>query len=129
MANVKTQTAIADTREPNALERNGAASLSDRVQSLRLDGRGTSNRPAGTLIPWGLSVILLLMTAGFGFRTYKLNPPGDEPATNTGETGKRDTDTLPVNVGSGQVASSGAVALQAKGYVIPRIKSKSAPIR
>ncbi len=127
MANVKTQTAVADTREPNTLERNGAASLSDRVQSLRLDGRGTSNRSASALIPWGLSVILLLMTAGFGFRTYKLNPPGDEPAANTSETRKRDTDSVPVNVASGQVASSGAVALQAKGYVIPAHQIQVSP--
>src|SRR5260370_5023638 len=57
---------------------NGAASFTDRVRSLRLAGRGSSGRSKNSLIPWGLSAILLLTALGLGYRTYRAGPPGGE---------------------------------------------------
>src|SRR4051794_36892970 len=71
----------ADPASPEAREaapRNGAASLSDRVRSLRLADRAAAPaRSRGALIPWGLSAILLVVTLLFGYRTYRLSPTVD----------------------------------------------------
>ncbi|MFO0930737.1 MAG: efflux RND transporter periplasmic adaptor subunit [Gemmataceae bacterium] len=94
--------------------------LSDRVRSLRLGNRD-AGRPSRTRwLPWIVSLVLLLTTAAFGYRAYRVTPivvSGDAPAA------ARKVDA-PAN-GSApaapttSVASSGDVVLQAKGYVIP----------
>lgn len=114
----------------NATARDGAATLSDRVRSLRLDGRGSrAGRARGGLLPWGLCGILLLTTAALGYRTYRMAPsveaadggsaaikPGTTPAAN----GSPSTNST-------SVASSGSVALQAKGYITPAHQVQVSP--
>jgi HlyD family secretion protein len=108
-------------------ERNG--SLSDRVRSLRLaDRTASSGRLQTTRLAWGMCGILLLTTTGFGYRTYRLAPSGGEPAPRTGEVAPAasasSADAPPT---SDTVASSGGVALQAKGYIIPAHKVQVSP--
>jgi multidrug resistance efflux pump len=81
---------------------NGAATLSDRVRSLRLGNRPQARAPRRALVPWALCLVLLLTTVAFAYRSYRGAP---EAATGPGP--------------STAVAASGEVVLQAKGYVIP----------
>ena len=95
---------------------NGAASLRDRVRSLRLSERApetTRSSFAVTLLPWGLCVILTGVAAAFGVRAYTTAPaPASAPAD---DSSKKDG----ASSASGGVASSGDVALEAKGYITP----------
>src|SRR5579871_399373 len=99
-------------------DRNG--SLSDRVRSLRLGESGAkSTRPKTAALAWGICGILAVTTAGFGYRTYRLNPPGGEAAPRTGDATPAAATTAPsLPAATGSVASSGGLALQAKGYII-----------
>jgi HlyD family secretion protein len=92
--------------------RNGPASLSDRVRSLRLQDRPAGGSRGGAL-PWALSAILLLTTAAFGYYAYRVTPaaPGPDAPADKGGTGAAPS--------AGSVASSGEVVLQAKGYIVP----------
>jgi HlyD family secretion protein len=107
---------------------NGDASLTDRVRSLRLAGRGSSGRSRSALIPWGLSAILLLVAVGLGYRTYRAVPPGGEDparAVNPATAGSASSGS-----GTGStsaLASSGNVAHQAKGYIIPAHQIQVSP--
>jgi HlyD family secretion protein len=96
---------------------NGTASLRDRVRSLRLSERAPENhRPstAATLLPWGLCVILLGVAGAFGVRAYTITPaPTSAPAADS--TKKEEASSA----GGGDLASSGDVALEAKGYITP----------
>jgi HlyD family secretion protein len=108
-------------------QRNG--SLSDRVRSLRLSERaGNADRPKTATFAWGLCGILLLTTAGFGYRTYRLGQFGDKSAPRTTEAAAEKSaaggDSASVST---SVASSGGLALQAKGYIIPAHKVQVSP--
>ncbi len=95
---------------------NGTASLRDRVRSLRLSERAPEGKRtsfAAVLLPWGLCVILLAVTAAFGYRAYT-NAPTETAAPVPDSTTK---DTAPSV--TGDLASSGDVVLEAKGYIIP----------
>jgi multidrug resistance efflux pump len=70
-----------------------------------------------------LCAVLLAMTAAFGYRTYRLTPAGGE-TTASGTDASKPTATAG---GSSAVASSGAVALVSKGYVIPAHKIQISP--
>jgi multidrug resistance efflux pump len=107
---------------------NGDASLSDRVRSLRLAGRAAAGRSKSTLIPWGLSVILLLTALGLGYRTYRTAPPGGEDPGRGVNAGLNGSASSPSGTASGgAVAASGSVALQAKGYIIPAHQIQVSP--
>src|SRR3984957_14593761 len=96
---------------------NGSATLRDRVRSLRLSERAPEGKRtsfAAVLLPWGLCLILLAVTAAFGYRAYT-NAPADAPAPVADSTTK---DAAAPGITS-DVASSGDVALEAKGYIIP----------
>jgi HlyD family secretion protein len=96
---------------------NGSASLRDRVRSLRLSERapeGKRTSLAAVLLPWGLCLILLAVTAAFGYRAYT-NTPTEAPAPTADSTTK---DGAAATV-TGDRASSGDVVLEAKGYIIP----------
>ncbi|MFO0846750.1 MAG: efflux RND transporter periplasmic adaptor subunit, partial [Gemmataceae bacterium] len=88
--------------------------LSDRVRSLRLAGRGATPAPRSQALPWAFSFVLLLTTAAFGYRAYRVGPAPAEPAPV--ETVKP-TANAPVPTSS--AATAGEVVLQSKGYVIP----------
>jgi HlyD family secretion protein len=96
---------------------NGSSTLRDRVRSLRLSERAPEGKRASfaaVLLPWGLCLILLAVTAAFGYRAYT-NAPAEAPAPTADSTAK-DAATPGV---TGDVASSGDVVLEAKGYIIP----------
>ncbi len=108
-------------------DRNG--SLSDRVRSLRLGESGAkSTRPKTAALAWGICGILAVTTAGFGYRTYRLNPPGGEAAPRTGDATPAAATTAPsLPAATSSVASSGGLALQAKGYIIAAHKVQVSP--
>jgi multidrug resistance efflux pump len=93
----------------------GTPSLKDRVRSLRLGDPGAAPRrsPARGL-PWALCVILLLVTALFGYRAYRVGPaPAPAPKAEQGKGGGS-----PSTGGEGaSTAAPGDVVLPAKGYV------------
>ena len=96
---------------------NGSSTLRDRVRSLRLSERAPEGKRtsfAAVLLPWGLCLILLGVTAAFGYRAYT-NAPLEAPAPTADSTLK---DAAAPSV-TGDVASSGEVVLEAKGYIIP----------
>jgi HlyD family secretion protein len=96
---------------------NGSSTLRDRVRSLRLSERAPEGKRASfaaVLLPWGLCVILLAVTAAFGYRAYT-NAPAEAPAPVADSTTK---DAAAPGV-TGSVASSGDVVLEAKGYITP----------
>lgn len=115
--------------EPAKLERQRNGSLSDRVRSLRIGERTAS--PAGPKSPvfaWGLCGILLLTTAGLGYRTYRLAPSGGEAAPRSSEAAPDKPAASPGSASSSSaVASSGGLALQAKGFIIPAHKVQVSP--
>src|SRR5262245_34605289 len=86
-----------------------AVTLSDRVRSLQLAQRGAARAPRASKLPWVLCAVLLLTTAAFGYQAFKKGgPPKD-----AGPTGDGRGDV------TGDVAASGEVVLQSKGYVVP----------
>lgn len=99
---------------------NGASTLRDRVRSLRLSERAPEGKRSSLpaiLLPWGLCVILLGVCVAFGYYAYAIAPSraavdakAEEDAATTAKT--------PSSSG-GEVASSGDVVLEAKGYIIP----------
>ncbi|HEY7312474.1 MAG TPA: efflux RND transporter periplasmic adaptor subunit [Gemmataceae bacterium] len=103
---------------------NGSGSLNDRVRSLRLTQQSaTKSRTA--VLPWALCVILLLTSAAFGYRAYRvgsLNAAGDS-STTSDRNPAPPASTAPTT----SVASSGEVVLQAKGYVIPAHQVQVSP--
>jgi HlyD family secretion protein len=106
---------MSDTSQPTRVPDNGAATLRDRVRSLRLDDRPAARDPARSgVLPWALCAILLAMTAAFGYRAYRVGPPAQTVSPE--EAGK----TTPGGTGapSASMAASGDVVLPAKGYVV-----------
>ncbi len=96
--------------------------LSDRVRSLRLSEQ-QSSRPSRTrFLPWALVTVLLLTSAAFGYRAYRVDgalhdlESGKEVAR---EAKKTEGASTPAGAATTSVASSGEVVLQAKGYVVP----------
>jgi HlyD family secretion protein len=106
---------------------NGTTSLSDRVRSLRLAGRSATAGRKSAVIPWGVSVILLLTAAAFGYRTYRLAPAGGEGALRSGERDHTSPASVADTAASTAVASSGGLTHQAKGYIIPAHQIQVSP--
>jgi multidrug resistance efflux pump len=108
---------------------NGAASLSDRVRSLRLAGRaGAPARPRSAAVPWGLSAILLAVTLLLAYRSYRLSPAPDQagrPAESA--AAQNSSPTSNPSPSSSAVASSGELALKSKGYIIPAHQIQVSP--
>lgn len=104
------------TRGRVEARRNGQASLSDRVRSLRLQTGGAAVRPRSAWLPWGLTVIALATAAVFGWRAYRLSPADvaspPEQSSNAGTQTSAPSAALPTP------ANAGDVVLDAKGYVI-----------
>ncbi len=92
--------------------------LRDRVQSLRLPQHVESGS-SGSWIAWGLCLILAGTTAAFAYLYYiqQPMPAAPEPATaaKPSPSAHKSSAATPVAV----TASSGSVALEAKGYIIP----------
>src|SRR5579862_5045861 len=97
--------------------RNG--SLSDRVRSLRLKEETTQGGNRGQVVPWTLCILCLLATMAIGYYAYRTPAQGASAeefeklkqqlaATNRGPSS-----------GSADVATSGEVVLESKGYITP----------
>jgi multidrug resistance efflux pump len=99
---------------------NGTVSLGERVRSLRLNDRPMQGGKRNSVIPWALCVILLAMTAGFGYRAYRITSaaPVSEDV--------RPTDTASFQ-STQPTAAVGEVVLPAKGYVIPAHQVQVSP--
>jgi multidrug resistance efflux pump len=105
-------------------DRNGAPTLRDRVRSLRLqETRKTGGPSPLSLLPWGLCVILLGVTAAFGYRAYTAPAAAPDAADKA-----RDPSTAAPAKTSGDVASSGEVAVEAKGYIMPAHQIQVSPL-
>jgi multidrug resistance efflux pump len=103
---------------------NGAASLNDRVRSLRL-ARQPSAKPRAAVLPWTLCVILLLTATAFGYRAYRIGALEPSPAMPT--TSEARPAATPSTPSPSSTASSGEVVLQAKGYVVPAHQVQVSP--
>ncbi|HVS39354.1 MAG TPA: efflux RND transporter periplasmic adaptor subunit [Gemmataceae bacterium] len=101
---------------------NGAPTLRDRVRSLRLSEKSAGGKGASLpmlLLPWGLCLILGGVAAAFGYYAYAVAPSrvaAGAQADNQGRSGTKDGAAAGVTT---DVASSGDVVLEAKGYIIP----------
>ena len=110
--------------------------LSDRVRSLRLTERTTQSSKRGSVIPWALAGVFLVAAVLFAYRAYRTTPeqtssPEDEKlkqllAAAGGSGSPEDIDKIRKalasagnNSPSKDLASSGEVVLQSKGYIIP----------
>jgi HlyD family secretion protein len=109
----------APPRAEAAPSRNGS-NLSDRVRSLRLSETTQSGGQRSTVIPWTVCALLVLMTAGFGYRAYMITPeasPDAQPAN----------PAAPSPTTPAATASAGELALEVKGYVTPIHKMQVSP--
>lgn len=105
-----------DSKEP------ARPALSDRVRSLRLNNRGS--KPArGRWLPWIVSFVLLLTSVAFGYRAYRVGSLAPGSGTAGGGTTPTKSDSggasAPPTAATTNVAATGEVVLQSKGYVIP----------
>jgi HlyD family secretion protein len=97
-----------------------AASLSERVRSLRLPEHVSKPRPKGSALPWVLCVLFALSTAGLG--VYAFSPrTGDAPGPSA------EAPAVTSAGGSGLVAAAGDVVLESKGYIIPAHQIQVSP--
>jgi HlyD family secretion protein len=104
---------VADHRPEPVPSRNGS-NLSERVRSLRLSENTQSGGSRSSVLPWIVCVLCVLMTAGFGYRAYRITPAAEGAEINTTPT------TAPTtSVAAPSAASSGEVALEVKGNVTP----------
>jgi HlyD family secretion protein len=116
MTSPNTPAAAAEQRPEATPSRNGS-NLSDRVRSLRLSDKSQSGGGSrGSVIPWTLCALLVLVTAAFGYRAYMVAPVVTESSP------AADAPKSPSAPGSGTAsssASSGDLALEVKGFVAP----------
>jgi HlyD family secretion protein len=111
-----TPPAAAAEPRPDATPSRNGSDLSDRVRSLRLSDKAQSGGARGSVIPWTLCALLVLVTAAFGYRAYMVTPTATEsapPADGPKSPGASGPGT------SATSAPSGELALEVKGYVTP----------
>jgi RND family efflux transporter MFP subunit len=112
--------AAVESRAEASPSRNGSR-LSERVRSLRLSDNTQSGGQGGSLLPWILCGLLLVVCAAFGYRAYRVTPAAD---TTAGDDDKQSSSSSPAGA---TAASSGEVQLEAKGYVTPVHKIQVSP--
>jgi RND family efflux transporter MFP subunit len=115
MTQANLPTPHADQRHEAAGSRNGS-NLSDRVRSLRLSDKAQSGGGRGSVLPWVLCGLLLLVTAAFGYRAYMVTPAPAENAPAENAPATQGTSSQSAGTSS---STSGDLALEVKGYVIP----------
>ncbi len=99
---------------------NGSTALRDRVRSLRLSeggARGKGFSFAALALPWGLCVILAGVAAAFAYYAYAIAPT--RTVAGTGDDQAKAPKDGSASAVTTDVASSGDVVLEAKGYIIP----------
>lgn len=102
----------------SSVEAPSKPSLEQRVQSLRLADKKSSNQPTNQLVPWGFCGILLLTSLALGYRTYRTGPVminPDFPEKKTLSTSAQPPRETPTPAES---ASAGDLTLEYKGFVI-----------
>jgi HlyD family secretion protein len=92
------------------------SSLSDRVRSLRLQEKSAPPPARRGWVPWTLCLLLAVTSGGLAFFAF-----GQQPRKNAPEVKPPDAGSSPAAASGSQdaIASSGEVALERKGYVIP----------
>lgn len=103
-------------------------SLGDRVRSLRLQNR--QNPTAGgqkNSLPWLLCTMLAISTLAFGFQAFQNQPKGSDTTEPSASTDSPANDVQTPQQPTSQQATSGNVALEAKGYIIARRKVQVSP--
>jgi multidrug resistance efflux pump len=109
---------MSDTHNPKPTD-DGNTTLSDRVRSLRLGNRPQA-RKSSPVLPWAVCVILLGMTAAFGYRAYRVQPTVVvDPSALSADSAVRTSTGSSTELPTSKVADTGTVVLQAKGYVTP----------
>src|SRR4051794_1963859 len=108
---------------------NGAPSLGDRVRSLRLAGRADAPaRGRGAALPWALCAILVVVTLLLGYRSYRTgSAAGVAPRPGEVAADKPPPGSAGSPSPSSAVASSGELALKAKGNIIPAHQIQVSP--
>jgi len=90
------------------------APLSERVRSLRLPQENRGRGSPGGWLPWSLCLLCAASTAVLGYVLWSRQPAGAEtPAATEGKSESA------AGVASAPTASSGNIALDSKGYIIP----------
>ncbi|MFO0948505.1 MAG: efflux RND transporter periplasmic adaptor subunit [Planctomycetota bacterium] len=101
-----------------------SSNLSDRVRSLRLPAQTAPASNWRAKLPWALCALFAITTAGLVVRSFSA-PLASEQAAKSSAVGvvsstvSAATPKSPVTPGKVAVASSGDVALESKGYIIP----------
>jgi len=109
----------AEHRTDRAPSRNGNGSdLSDRVRSLRLSEKTQSGGGSrSTVIPWTACLLLVVMTAAFGYRAYMIKPT--VVAADSQAQPDSAANSTPGGAGGASTATNKEVALEVKGFVTP----------
>ena len=103
---------------PGAKSDTADEQLRERVRSLRLPREVTANRPRGRWLPWLLCAILVGGNAALGYLYWSLlQQKADTPESRPTVASNAPANLVPVAPTSS--ASSGGLALEAKGYIIP----------
>jgi len=116
---------IADAKPAAAADRQTA--LGERVRSLRLPAEVRSHRSGTSVVPWLLCLLLAGATGGLGYLYYqeRKGNAGDDglpaSAPQPGTEAEESKVSQPPNAPPAASATeSNSIALEAKGYVIPR---------
>src|SRR5262245_13966083 len=102
---------MSTTGDPNRPAGDRSASLSERVRSLRLTDKTDSAAPPRlNKLPWVICVVLLAMTALFGYRGYRVGPAAPPDETEDVGAGGPGREARPPAAGA-PTASAGEVVL------------------
>jgi multidrug resistance efflux pump len=101
---------------PTTADRPGT--FQDRVRSLRLGQ--AAPRGGGGKLPWFLCIVLLLSTAGLGYRAFLSPASSPAPGDQAGKGALGDAPKAPG-------VKPGEVVLESKGYIIPRHQVQVSP--
>jgi multidrug resistance efflux pump len=99
--------------------------LSDRVRSLRLPDRTAAEPRRSAWLPWTLCALL---AAAVGFLGWRVFTTSSSPATTEARPRPTEKNVPAGDNRAGGVASSGDVALESKGYIIPAHQIQVSPI-
>ena len=117
---------IAEAKSAAAADRQTA--LGERVRSLRLPAEVRAHRSGSGFVPWLLCLLLAGTTGGLGYLYYQAVSRDAAPTNGAGSGEPQPLTSAQEATGSkpaaGPVApppsESGPIALEAKGYIVPR---------
>jgi len=117
---------MASAKTSAAAERQTA--LGERVRSLRLPAEVRSHRAGTSVVPWLLCLLLAGATGGLGYLVYRERQgnadaersPAAAPQPGAVAADSKVSQPPNASPSAAAAAESNAIALEAKGYVIPR---------